>query len=417
KSGVTFDQICWEVINLIPKAWKYSGIACGEIILKGKVFRTDNYQDTKWNLSSDIKMHGIKVGVIKVSYLEKCPKLDEGPFRTEERLLLDVVAERLGKAVEQQETQQIMERSEHWYHLLADNVSDVIWTATMDLKFTYFSPSVTRMRGHTVEEAMAETLDKMLTPTSYIIAMSVLEEELLIEANPHKELNRSRVLELEEYRKDGSSIWVEIKMSFLRDQSGKAVGILGVTRDITKRKLAEETIRQLAYYDTITGLPNRTLLYDRINMAIAQAERNREMLAVLVLDLDRFKDINDRFGHEVGDCLLKHVGTRITDILRKTDTAARMGGDEFVILLLSLTKVEYVSTIAEKITEAFRQPFVIDGQEVICTASIGIATYPHDGKDIDGLIKNADMAMYRAKERGRNRYEFSTKSVLGIVSK
>lgn len=414
RTGLTFEQICQEVINILPKAWKYPDIACAELTIEGKTFQTDNYKDTIWEISSDVKKQGVKIGVLKVAYLEKKPKLDEGPFRIEERLMLGVVSERLGIAHERLEAQALLEQSEHWHRLLADNVSDVIWTIDLDMRFTYFSPSITRMRGYTVEEAMMQTMEEMLTPTSYRIALKAIKEELAIEARPDKDLNRTRSLELEEICKDGSIIWVEVKMSFLRDETGRATGVLGVTREITRRKQAEETIRQLAYYDTITGLPNRTLLNDRIGVAIAHAQRDHHMLTVMMLDLDHFKEVNDTLGHRVGDSLLRHVGKRLKDVLRKTDTAARMGGDEFVVLLPNMTKIEYANTVARKILTALRKPFNVDGHEIKCTASIGIATYPLCGGCSDELIKNADMAMYRAKEQGRDRYEVFTNGALVV---
>jgi diguanylate cyclase (GGDEF)-like protein/PAS domain S-box-containing protein len=174
--------------------------------------------------------------------------------------------------------------------------------------------------------------------------------------------------------------------------------------EIAERKRAEETISQLAYHDSLTGLPNRLLFNERLILEMAHAERNQQKLAVILLDLDNFKDINDSLGHNVGDQLLKMVGDRLARLLRKADTIARMGGDEFMLLLPKIIRAEYSVEIAHKIQQTFQEPFVFDGQKIRTTASIGIAIYPDDGGDIDTLIKNADIAMYRVKEQGRNKY-------------
>jgi diguanylate cyclase (GGDEF)-like protein len=164
----------------------------------------------------------------------------------------------------------------------------------------------------------------------------------------------------------------------------------------------------LAYYDVLTGLPNRVLYNDRLSLALAHAQRTREMLVVLFLDMDRFKDINDTLGHSAGDQLLKTVARRMADSLRKEDTITRLGGDEFTLLLPGMTQAEDIAEIAQKILEAVRKPLMLGSHEVNITASIGIAIYAADGEDAVALLKNADTAMYHAKEQGRNNYQFFT---------
>ena len=166
-----------------------------------------------------------------------------------------------------------------------------------------------------------------------------------------------------------------------------------------------QELQQLAYHDPLTGLPNRTLFNDRLALALSQAHRNQQKLAVIMLDLDGFKDVNDTLGHSMGDELLQAVGDRLTSLLRQGDTVARMGGDEFMMLLPEITGGEAAAQIAQKILEAFREPFVFDGHRLHITTSIGIALYPNDGEDGDTLTKSADIAMYRAKEEGRGSYQ------------
>lgn len=183
------------------------------------------------------------------------------------------------------------------------------------------------------------------------------------------------------------------------------VGSVLIIDDITERKQQEETVRQLAYHDTLTGLPNRLLFNDRLALALAHAHRNQQKLAVMFLDLDRFKDINDTLGHSMGDKLLKGIGKRLKELLRKSDTIARMGGDEFILLLPNISQTEDVVKIAKKILNVVQKPLTFDGHEIQITTSIGIVICPEDGEDVDTLMKNADKAMYYVKDHGRNNYQ------------
>jgi diguanylate cyclase (GGDEF)-like protein len=180
-----------------------------------------------------------------------------------------------------------------------------------------------------------------------------------------------------------------------------------VSFDNTQRKTYERQIEYLATHDALTGLPNRNLLNDRLNQAISHAQRTRMSLAMLFLDLDHFKYVNDGFGHPVGDALLRAIAERLLGVVRDTDTVARLGGDEFVVLLTDLQEpLLGASKVAKNIAESFSRPFQLDGRDLSVTASIGISLFPDDGATLDELLKNADAAMYRAKELGRNDYHF-----------
>jgi diguanylate cyclase (GGDEF)-like protein len=186
---------------------------------------------------------------------------------------------------------------------------------------------------------------------------------------------------------------------------GKERIILLAIEDITERKQSEEKIQQMAHHDTLTGLPNRKLFSDRLGIALAQAQRNQKKVGIAMLDLDHFKGVNDTLGHDVGDLLLKATAERLRAELRKGDTVARFGGDEFVLILPDLKGMEDVIQVAQKIVDSFHKPFLIDTHQLIVTTSIGIAFYPHDGTDESILLKNADIAMYQAKQAGRARYQ------------
>lgn len=186
---------------------------------------------------------------------------------------------------------------------------------------------------------------------------------------------------------------------------GKERIILLAIEDITERKKYEEKIQQMAFHDSLTGLPNRKLFSDRLGIVLAQAKRNKKKVGIVMLDLDNFKDVNDTLGHDVGDTLLKAVAERLSGTLRKSDTVARFGGDEFVLIFPDMEVIEEAIQVVQKIIDRFHKPFLIDTHQLVVTTSIGIAVYPNDGMDEEILMKNADIAMYQAKQAGRARYQ------------
>ena len=199
-----------------------------------------------------------------------------------------------------------------------------------------------------------------------------------------------------------------MKIMAINDEHGKVMYYVSISTDSSASKEAEENIRHLAYYDVLTGLPNRTLLHDRIKQQLATAHRDNQSFALLFIDLDRFKYVNDSMGHVVGDQLLQLVASRLQESVREGDTVSRIGGDEFVILLRD-TDAEGAAFVAQALLDMLlRQPFEIDGMSIPVHASIGISIYPDNGLDIGTLIKHADVAMYRAKEEGRNGFRFFT---------
>ena len=191
-------------------------------------------------------------------------------------------------------------------------------------------------------------------------------------------------------------------------EENKVVEVVGSAIDITEHKEAEQKIRFMAYYDSLTSLPNRILFKERLNASIAHAQRNKSIIAVMFLDLDQFKIINDTLGHAVGDRLLQEVGKRLEGCVNEGDTVSRMGGDEFILLFPYIENEKDIEKLAQKVLQILKQPFFIEDHELYITTSIGICIYPLDGIDMDTLIKNADMAMYRAKDLGRNNYQFFT---------
>ena len=217
---------------------------------------------------------------------------------------------------------------------------------------------------------------------------------------------------------NGTDFTVNLQAEAVFDDQMKALSIVGTAQDITDRKQSEQEIHRLAYFDSLTGLPNRALFKDRIAQAILHARRYRSTLAMLFLDLDRFKVINDTLGHNIGDLLLKSVADRLAESVRHSDSVcrpegkeenhslARLGGDEFTVLLTNLGDVQDAGKVARRIVEAIAESFSIEGREIFVTVSVGIAIFPVDGDSVEVLLKNADSAMYHAKEQGRNNFQF-----------
>ncbi|BFM17263.1 hypothetical protein R50073_34460 [Maricurvus nonylphenolicus] len=219
--------------------------------------------------------------------------------------------------------------------------------------------------------------------------------------------------ELEIMHKDGSlHTYLMVKFP-LKDKSEKVFGICSICTDITERKQAEDALREqqsrlnyMAFHDALTGLPNRALFYDRLNHGLARAKRSGGKLVAMLLDLDRFKYINDSLGHDAGDLLLKAISQRLKECVRDMDTVARLGGDEFVVVLEGIHDIEDVGFVAQKILATISRPITIQGHDISTTVSIGISVYPDDGTQADELLKTADIAMYKAKESGKNNYQF-----------
>jgi diguanylate cyclase (GGDEF)-like protein/PAS domain S-box-containing protein len=274
-------------------------------------------------------------------------------------------------------------------------------TASMDgigilderLEFTYVNDSLAKLFGYpTPEEVTGRSLCDLYEPHEQVRFITNIVPLV-------QQRGRWRG-EATGLRRDGVNFPQEISLTSI--SSG---GMVCVIRDITERTYAEEQIKHLAYHDALTGLPNRLLFKDRLTVALSHAQRETSRLAVLFLDLDRFKVINDSLGHNIGDQLLQAVATRVHACVRDSDTVARLGGDEFTVLLPRLARSEDAAPIAEKIIEAIRYPFHIEGREFFTTTSIGISLFPEDGTDAETLIKSADTAMYQAKELGRDNYQ------------
>jgi len=273
-----------------------------------------------------------------------------------------------------------------------------------DYRIVKVNNAMCRMLGYTERELMNMTFVDFTHPDDVKADMD--QAKALMEG-----AQANYTLEKRYIRKDGEVIWGELTATVIQDSQGNITCGLGMVQDITARKRAEETVRHLAFHDVLTGLPNRALLKDRLSMALAQANRAGTNVAVIFLDIDRFKLINDTLGHGVGDELLRNVGAQLQKLLREGDTVARVGGDEFTLVLPGMTGDEDIARAAKRVLRALAEPRMLAGRDVRVTASLGVAVYPTDGRDAETLLRNADTAMYRAKERGKDTFEMYTSSM------
>jgi diguanylate cyclase (GGDEF)-like protein/PAS domain S-box-containing protein len=471
---------------------------------------------------------------------------------------------------ERKKVENALRESEERYRFIANHTADHIWVMDLDMRFTYSSPSVMNTLGFTPEEFMTKNINEFFASESLMTAQKIMREELAEESNPEADPNRSRTLESEHYRKDGKTVWLESSLTFVRDASLKPIGIMGVSRDITERKLAEklirvrlslfefaathpldellqktlddvgplvespigfyhfvetdqktlalqawstrtvkdfckatgegmhygidqagvwvdcvhekrpvihndymslphrkglpeghapvirelvvpimrngkvmailgvgnkdvdynekdveivsyladvaweiaerkrdeERIKHMSTHDLLTDLPSLSLAKDRLTSAMNMARRYKKSVAVMFIDLDGFKTVNDTLGHDAGDYVLKQVAQRMLSCVRETDTVARVGGDEFLIIATEINSPENAAQIAEKVVQSVPQPVSYQGQQAVVGTSIGIALFPEHGDNMDQLIKLADEAMYKVKNAGKNNFRF-----------
>lgn len=344
----------------------------------------------------------------KVSDVEMVILSKSGEKRTV-LLSADAVKDAEGKVVhsisvqrditERKQAEEAVKESRERFRNLVETTSDWVWEVNENGVYIYASPKVRDILGYAPEEVLGKSLLDFMPP-----------EEAQRVADIFKDIAVSRkpfsLLENINLDKAGSRVVLETSGVPVFDDGGNFRGFRGIDRDITERKRAEEIIKYQAHHDLLTGLPNRSQLVLVLKMELDQADRHRRKVAVLHLDLDRFKVINDSLGRAVGDRLILAVAERLKTLIRKNDTLSRTGSDEFIILLAGINRAEDAAFYGRNIIDAMRKAFRIDGHEIFITASIGISIYPEDAGQAEKLLANADIAVSHVKKRGRNNYQF-----------
>jgi diguanylate cyclase (GGDEF)-like protein/PAS domain S-box-containing protein len=308
-----------------------------------------------------------------------------------------------------------LRKSEERYRSFLKNFQGIAFRGRMDFRPIFFHGSVEDITGYNPDVFMSGQVrwDQVIHPAD----LDHLAGNDELRSKPNYSLSREyRII-----RNDGEIRWVHEVIRNVCDESGIPIRVEGAIYDITDRKVAQEKMLHMAFHDDLTGLPNRHLLKDRLNQAIKTAQHHNRLVATLFLDIDNFKRVNDTLGHNAGDMLLKNVAERLQDFVRRSDTIsrssnegsdptiARLGGDEFTVLLSEINTIQNAAQVAHRILDIIRHPFTIDNHEIFVTSSIGISVYPHDGIEAESLLKNADTAMYYAKDQGRNNFQFYAK--------
>jgi len=281
--------------------------------------------------------------------------------------------------------------------------TDQIVITDIQGKVDFVNPSFERETGYTLSEIEGKLPDFLTSDKHDRAFYSHLWGSILDGNTWHGEITL--------YRKDSSVVVEDVTVTPIKNENGVVERFIAIKRNVTEKKKYERQLDHLAHHDHLTGLPNRLLFCDRLTQCLASTERQNAMLAVLFMDLDRFKLVNDSLGHSVGDLLLKAAAERLQDCLRDADTIARMGGDEFTAILSDVSCPNDIAAVTRRLNDAISAPFFLEGHELFVTASIGVSIYPNDGLDVETLVKNADSAMYRAKEKGRNNYQFYTQAL------
>lgn len=288
------------------------------------------------------------------------------------------------------------QNSLHLAHRIIEASLDGIIIANSEGKIEYVNPTFTTVTGYSASEAIGQTPALLKSGRHDETYYQAMWQQLSKDGYWQGEIwNR---------RKNGEIYPEWLTITAIKNDLGQIYQYAGIFCDISERKSQENEIRRLAYFDELTKLPNRRLFSDRLRMGIARAKRHDARLAVMFVDLDHFKKINDTLGHNTGDEILVEAASRLISCTRDEDTVARLGGDEFVLLFLDIQSVEEVTKVADRIVESFAQPFIVDSHKLFVTSSVGISIFPDDGDEYETLIKNADAAMYRSKDTGRGTF-------------
>ncbi|MDX2477059.1 MAG: EAL domain-containing protein [Gammaproteobacteria bacterium] len=273
-----------------------------------------------------------------------------------------------------------------------------------EFKFVDWNKAAEKIFGYTKEEVVGRHVTERILPEDVREAVDSIWQDLLLNKGGKRSTN-------ENITSDGRIILCEWYNTPLVDQDGKVIGVTSQVDDVTERKISEQMIWRQANFDALTGLPNRTMFHDRLTHEVKKSNRANLPLALLLIDLDEFKEVNDALGHDVGDLLLKEAGRRISDCVRESDTVARLGGDEFTVILSELKQKSKLDHILDKIISSLAVEYHLGDEVLHVSGSIGITLYPDDTTDIDSLIKNADQAMYEAKKKGKNCFSYFTQSL------
>lgn len=358
-----------------------------------------------WGSSASLPLHkkGEVIGAFTL-YSSEIGAFDEDARKLLEEMASDIdfALDRFEIEAERETYRENLQHSEESARLMLENSLDAVINMNVEGVVTEWSGSAERIFGYSRQEALGQLLGNLIVPMEHREAHAKGMRRLLTTGESHI---IGKLIEIVAIRRDGAEFPVELSIAQIK--RGGEIFFSAFIRDISERKSSEARIQYLANYDALTGLANRNQLNERVKYSISLAHRSHEKIALMFLDIDHFKDVNDSLGHSVGDLLLVELASRFKSALREEDTISRLGGDEFILLLHNAD--EYAAThVAQKLLQTIERPMMIENHQLSVTASIGIALYPNDGEDLETLLRNADVAMYKVKQENRNGYRFYT---------
>lgn len=336
-----------------------------------------------------ISIHGIPYGVLGAHTKE------ERNFTEDDIDFLQTVANILSQAIERNRAENTLRHSEARFRDLVESTSDWVWEVNPQGVYTYASPQVEELLGYSQEEILGKTPFDLMPPEE-AQRIGEIFKDLTVNLDPIIALENTNI------HKSGRQVVLETSGVPFFDDKNRYCGYRGIDRDISRRKQFEKELKSLAHYDQLTNLPNRTLFFNQLDVALQKAALNERLVAVMFLDLDRFKLINDTLGHDTGDLLLKEVAKKLSGVVRGDDTVARLGGDEFAIILVDVAEQSDIRKVAQNVLNTLETPLTINSREFFVTSSIGISCAPEHSGDAKTLVSKADIAMFKAKENGRN---------------
>ncbi len=395
QSRENLEEIFQDVVNLIPPGWHYPAITRAKIVYEGKEYVSEPFEETEWKQSCDVLVKNKPVGLVEVYYLEECPELDEGPFMTEERNLLNSIAQSLGEAIHRKQTEENFIRTNLQLKAIIESEPECVKTVSEDGSLLSMNPAgLNLVEASSFDEVDGISVYDLIAPE---------HRDNFIDLNKCVFEGSSIELEFEIIGLKGGRKWVETHATPLTDETGRIIAQLAVTRDITERKHVEEQLSHQASHDVLTELVNRREFERRAKRLITTVKYDEVEHALCYLDLDLFKVVNDTCGHSAGDELLRQLSSVLKNIVRKRDTLARLGGDEFGVLMEHCSPKE-ANRLAVSIQKAVQNyHFIWEGRSFKVSVSIGLVPITDTTISLTELLKNADAACYMAKDKGRNR--------------
>ena len=394
QSGVAIeDGLLAQFAARLPAGWQHCEVCEARVVYGEVEARTPGWRVSPWMQAACFATGDGRNGSIEVVYVAERPVADEGPFLTEERSLIQSLADMLAAHLERVRVQEALGESEAVFRSIFENAAIGITMANMHEEIVKCNPAFARLLGYTEAEILGRTFSEFTHPDD-IAANRSLFGSLRDSAIDSFQLPKRYL------RKDGRAIWVQLTVSAVRQVGGGGARFtMGMVEDITARKEAEERVRHLAYYDALTNLPNRASLHARLAEAVGQAKSRNGPLALLLMNLHNFRDINDTLGHVNGDALLRQVAAELRDALWQSDLVASLGGDEYAILLARLASRDDIDLVLGKIAGSLERPFTVAGIPVNVEASLGIALFPEHGDNPELLWQHADVALRAAREK------------------